>query len=291
MDDPNITMEEFIKLEEEKARRRGRVYNGEIAIYVVDDIFTSHTALSYESKSDKDNDHKEIDIIQSSRDRMLIEHRDAQGQIMLTSRDWRRLFDIRGPLVYELILEFFSTFRFGKAVLELDTAGALQFQLGCVRQCMSWREFILALGLHIAKEMQTSGFGLNWADSATQIFNKGGLSAYWIGISSTWDFLGEASRIDNYCPTLPVIDMAELVRLQICKNIEDTWAWVAQGTKRQQVATTGTPKPVEDVPVVDEGAQAIPAPVQAPQPPLASRSMPPRMFIIEEDVRKIRGAL
>ncbi|GKB04524.1 hypothetical protein Tco_0832667 [Tanacetum coccineum] len=46
--------------------------------------------------------------------RMLIEHRNAQGQSVFTSQAWRRLFDIRGPLVHELILEFFSTFRFGK---------------------------------------------------------------------------------------------------------------------------------------------------------------------------------
>ncbi|GKB26579.1 hypothetical protein Tco_0865980 [Tanacetum coccineum] len=43
---------------------------------------------------------------------------------------YQRLFDIRGPLVHELILEFFSTFRFGEVMLDLDTAGALQFQLG-----------------------------------------------------------------------------------------------------------------------------------------------------------------
>nr|GEX59025.1 hypothetical protein [Tanacetum cinerariifolium] len=218
--------------------------------------------------------------------RMLIEHRDAHGHIMFTSRDWRRLFDIRGPLVHELILEFFSTFRFGKAVLELDTAGALQFQLD---------------------------------------FRYGGLSAYWIGISSAWDFLGtspsytlimdlilrlchrliacsiaersQAPEKDRLlgltviAPTLPVIYMAELVRLQICKNIDDTWAWVAPGPERQQVSTTGTHEAVEDVPIVNEGAQAIPAPVQAPQPPLAARSMPQRMSIIEEDVREIRGAL
>ncbi|GKA47665.1 hypothetical protein Tco_0740548 [Tanacetum coccineum] len=59
--------------------------------------------------------------------RMLVEHRDAQGQSVFTSRAWRRLFDIRGPLVHKLILEFFSTFRFGEAVLDLDTPGALQF--------------------------------------------------------------------------------------------------------------------------------------------------------------------
>nr|GEW04924.1 hypothetical protein [Tanacetum cinerariifolium] len=33
MEDPNITMEEHIKLEEEKARRHGKVYNWESATY------------------------------------------------------------------------------------------------------------------------------------------------------------------------------------------------------------------------------------------------------------------
>ncbi|GJV64117.1 hypothetical protein Tco_1474945 [Tanacetum coccineum] len=33
MDDPNITMEEYIRLEEEKARKRGKVYNWETATY------------------------------------------------------------------------------------------------------------------------------------------------------------------------------------------------------------------------------------------------------------------
>ncbi|GKG19749.1 hypothetical protein Tco_0376848, partial [Tanacetum coccineum] len=33
MDDPNITMEEYIRLEEEKSRRCGKVYNWETATY------------------------------------------------------------------------------------------------------------------------------------------------------------------------------------------------------------------------------------------------------------------
>ncbi|GJU85158.1 hypothetical protein Tco_1292704 [Tanacetum coccineum] len=70
MDDPNITMEEYIRLEEEKARRRGKVYNWETATYgkiwnnedvhdlrsvetefpaiVFNDTLTSETALSCE---------------------------------------------------------------------------------------------------------------------------------------------------------------------------------------------------------------------------------------------------
>ncbi|GJZ15380.1 hypothetical protein Tco_0551057 [Tanacetum coccineum] len=86
----------------------------------------------------------------------------------------------------------FSTFRFGQAILDLYTPGALQFQLGGARRRMSWREFILALGLYTAEEMQTAGFGAYWADNARHIPDKGDLRDYWIGISSTRDFLGTA---------------------------------------------------------------------------------------------------
>ncbi|GJR65615.1 hypothetical protein Tco_0011680 [Tanacetum coccineum] len=81
---------------------------------------------------------------------------------------------------------------FGEALLDLDTPGALQFQLGGVRRRMSWREFILTLGLHSAEEMRTAGFGLYWIESAIQIPDKGDLRDYWIRISSAGDFLGTA---------------------------------------------------------------------------------------------------
>ncbi|GKB73430.1 hypothetical protein Tco_0934842 [Tanacetum coccineum] len=67
MDDPNMTMEEYIKLEEEKAHRRGRVFNWQTDTYgkirvdddlhdlrsveaefpaiVIDDAFTPQDAL------------------------------------------------------------------------------------------------------------------------------------------------------------------------------------------------------------------------------------------------------
>ncbi|GKC79090.1 hypothetical protein Tco_1129864 [Tanacetum coccineum] len=64
-------------------------------------------------------------------------------------------------------------------------------------------------------------------------------------------------------PELLTIDMAELVRLQICIEVDDTWAW------------------------------AVLAPVQAPPqpPPAAARTLPQRMDRFEEDVHEIRGAL
>ncbi|GKF85918.1 hypothetical protein Tco_0253745, partial [Tanacetum coccineum] len=50
MDDPNIAMEEYIRLEEEKARRRGKVYNWETATYAIvfNDTLTSEATLSCE---------------------------------------------------------------------------------------------------------------------------------------------------------------------------------------------------------------------------------------------------
>ncbi|GJV80607.1 hypothetical protein Tco_1516477 [Tanacetum coccineum] len=41
---------------------------------------------------------------------------------------------------------------------------------------------------------------------------------------------------------IPMIDIVELVRLQICEELDDTWAWVAPGPERQQVAAVGAPE-------------------------------------------------
>ncbi|GKD59820.1 hypothetical protein Tco_1297329 [Tanacetum coccineum] len=151
--------------------------------------------------------------------RMLMEHRDAQGVSLFTIRAWRRLFDIRGPLV----------------------------------------------------------------DSAREIPNKGDLRDYWIGISSARDFLGTAPSctaiqdpILRLCHRLIacsiagrsqaaekglmiialellIIDMAELVRLQICVEVDDTWAWVAMGPERQPDAAAGALGVAQDASVIDEG--------------------------------------
>ncbi|GKF52912.1 hypothetical protein Tco_0159822 [Tanacetum coccineum] len=90
--------------------------------------------------------------------------------------------------------------------------------------------------------------------------------------------------------------MAELVRLQICVQLDDTWAWVAMGPDRQSDVAASALGVAQDAPIVDEGGQAVSAPVQAPQqppppPPAPARTMPQRMARLEEDVHEIRGAL
>ncbi|GKE39975.1 hypothetical protein Tco_1463380 [Tanacetum coccineum] len=93
---------------------------------------------------------------------------------------------------------------------------------------------------------------------------------------------------------LPLIDMGELVKLNICMEIGDDWAWVALGPERQQVAAAGAPGAAEDVPVVDEGVQDDPTPVQAPQQPpspsplAVGRTMPQRLGRVEEEVHGLR---
>ncbi|GJW34398.1 hypothetical protein Tco_0054430 [Tanacetum coccineum] len=58
--------------------------------------------------------------------------------------------------------------------------------------------------------------------------------------------------------------LAVLVRLQICDELDDTWAWVAPGPERQPNAIAGALEVAEGAPNIDEGAQAVPAHVQSP---------------------------
>ncbi|GKG61771.1 hypothetical protein Tco_0623488, partial [Tanacetum coccineum] len=62
---------------------------------------------------------------------------------------------------------------------------------------------------------------------------------------------------------------------------------------RQPDAAAGAPGAAEDAPVVDEGDQTIPAPVQAPQqppppPPAAGRTMPQRLGRLKKKVSGLR---
>ncbi|GKB57020.1 hypothetical protein Tco_0913206 [Tanacetum coccineum] len=73
MDDPNITMEEHIRLEEEKARKRGKVFNWETAKYgkiwydeEIHDLRSVETefpaiAFNYE-KTDSKNDNEKVNL-------------------------------------------------------------------------------------------------------------------------------------------------------------------------------------------------------------------------------------
>ncbi|GJS49898.1 hypothetical protein Tco_0600019 [Tanacetum coccineum] len=364
MDDPNITMEEYIKLQAKKAQRHGRTFNWETTTYgksycddldfftyfeadylaiVYNDALTSNENVSSEPTINialppKDQRHQYLrferlkytdanisnfqerlgkiygrgvhrlqvfnfvglmaEMAEGLSCRMLMEHRDVQGQSIFTSRAWRWLFELGGD-----------------------------------KRCMSWREFILAMGLHIVEEMGSVGFRTYWAESSRWNPDKGDLSAYWRRILSEGDFLGTTLSYTairdpmlRLCHRLiacsilgrsqapekvTVIDLfylwgmdVESVNIPylldrylrrfaskrkrgICDEFDDTWAWVAQGPERWPDVAVGAPK-------VAEGAQAVPASVQAPKPPLATaqiRTIPQRMARLEEEVHGIRESL
>ncbi|GJW34070.1 hypothetical protein Tco_0054102 [Tanacetum coccineum] len=212
-------------------------------------------------------------------DRLSMVYVGDDGQAVFTSHAWRRLFEVRGSLVREFILEFLSTCRMSDTEMGLDVAG-----------------------LHYEEEMAEPGFGAYWSGSKRVITDKGDLRDYWMEISSDRDFLGSApsyvyirdprrksrarlfggyfigrltahfglvsdqglSDLSVVVSELPVIDLHELGRLNIS----------AEGAL-----------------AADEGAQGVPVPVQEPQPPPPApqpRTMSQRIDRLEEEVREMR---
>ncbi|GKE92393.1 hypothetical protein Tco_1573488, partial [Tanacetum coccineum] len=123
-------------------------------------------------------------------DRLSMVYAGDDGQALFTSHAWRRLFELRAPLVQEFMLEFFRTCRMSDTEMGLDVADTLCFQLDETRRRMTWRQFILALGLHSEEEMAEAGFGAYWPSSERVIPDKGDLRDYWMEISSDGDLLG-----------------------------------------------------------------------------------------------------
>ncbi|GJW66307.1 hypothetical protein Tco_0120731 [Tanacetum coccineum] len=138
--------------------------------------------------------------------------------------------------------------------------------LGGARRSMSWRQFILALGLYTSEEMAEDGFDAYLLGSERVIPDKGDLSDYSIKISSEKDFLRAA----------PSYTYIKRMLVESCMD------W---GTDK--VAAAAALGDAEDAPDVDEGAQAIPAPVHAPPPPplAVGRTMHQRLGRLEEEIQ------
>ncbi|GKC10489.1 hypothetical protein Tco_1007271 [Tanacetum coccineum] len=163
------------------------------------------------------------------------------------------------------MLEFFSTCRMSDIEMGLDVTDTLCFQLGGARRRMTWRQFILALGLHSEEEMAEPEFGTYWSGSERVIPKKGILE------TTGWT----SHSIGTFWGLLPPMFTSETLHVKGRKsrawlsggNFIRCLAWVASRPERQQDAAAGAPGAAEDAPTADEGAQAVPAPVHAPQPP------------------------
>nr|GEZ70699.1 hypothetical protein [Tanacetum cinerariifolium] len=116
MDNPNIAIEEYIRLEEETARQHVRVLISLIAdMAPLPPRDQRHLWLRYQGLT--------LEMRQDLAERLRILYTRVDGQEIFMSHAWRRLFEIREPLVHEFILEFFSTCKIGSE-MRLDVTDA-----------------------------------------------------------------------------------------------------------------------------------------------------------------------
>ncbi|GKE06112.1 hypothetical protein Tco_1398130 [Tanacetum coccineum] len=244
-----------------------------------------------------------LDMRQDLAERLRMVYTGDDGQEVFVSRAWRRLFDIRAPLVHEFLLEFFSTCRIGSE-MGLDVADTL---------C-----------LHTTEEMAKGGFEAYWLGSERVIPDKGDLSGYWIEISfdrgqtpknvSATDlfYLRSMNQGTTNVPYLLAQYLfrhtkgrkssAKLSRGHFIGRLAHHFGLVSDdGLKGLSIVTRElslidmvvaavAPMGAEDALDINEGAQAVPAPIHAPPPPppAAGRTMPQRLGRLEEEIQGLR---
>ncbi|GJS08991.1 hypothetical protein Tco_0365787 [Tanacetum coccineum] len=160
------------------------------------------------------------------------------------------------------------------------------------------------------QEMAEDGFSAYWLGSERVIPDKEDLSDYRVEIYSGRDFLRGAPSytyirdpVRRLCHRhaerrnsgarlsggYVIGRLAHHFGLVSDDGLSGLSVVASPRPERQQVPVAGAPEAVEDAPAVDEGAQADPAPVQAPQPPpppsAAGRTMPQRLGRLEEEIQ------
>nr|GEZ48846.1 hypothetical protein [Tanacetum cinerariifolium] len=237
-------MEDYIKLEEEKTRWHGKVYNWKNAKY---------------GKLVSKNGYDVLDIALPPKDQRHqylrfegLQYTDAD----ITDYE-ERLGRIYGRKVHRV-----QVFEFGGLTKLMDDG-------------------LSGMGMHTAEEIESVVFDAYRAKSARQILDKdpmlrlchrliacsiAGRSQAPKKVLEVVRFREEAcgddirgqfvTRLAEHFELLTegltmillyllVIDMGELVRLQICKELDDTWAWVAPGPERQPDAAASAWKRIQ----------------------------------------------
>ncbi|GJT15176.1 hypothetical protein Tco_0873882 [Tanacetum coccineum] len=276
-------MIQYIRPQTKNAQRHGQTFNWETATYdkvycedfnsfmefeadfpaiVYNDALTSNENVLSKPTVNRvhvlDFARLTEEMRQTLADRLRMVYTGDDGQELFTIYAWRRLFEIRGPL------------------------------LGEARRRMTWRQFILDLGLHTSKEMTEDRFEAYCISSRGHAPKKvTGIDLFYLrsmdqGTTNVPYLLaqylfrhaeGRKSRammsvryfirrlVDHFglvsdeglmglsviTRVLPMINLYELVKLNIYVRLGDTWAWVAQGLERQQVAAAGAPEVAEGI--------------------------------------------
>ncbi|GJZ65328.1 hypothetical protein Tco_0622024 [Tanacetum coccineum] len=230
MDDPNMTMEEYIKLEEEKARRRGRVFNWRTSTY---------------GKIRIDDDLHDLRSVKAEFPAIVINDAFAPQDALPCKSQGLEYTDVD-------IADFEERWR--------------GFTVGrYTRRRLSWRQFILALGLHTGEEVESLSFARYWSESERMIPEKGSLHDYY-------------RRLDVGSVNIPYLLARYLRRFAAGRK---SGAHISGGQFVSRLAEHfGL--------LTAEILRGLTAP---PPPPAAARTMPQRMARLAKDVHEIRGAL
>ncbi|GKC41653.1 hypothetical protein Tco_1059375 [Tanacetum coccineum] len=169
MDDPNITMEEYIRLEEEKARKHGKVFKWETAkygkIWYDEDI---HDLRPVETKFPAISFNDEVSSKTLSRKPMVSSLNDEiDFRVSFYDSDdedytiWH-LYHLVIKDTYGFVIRYEQELAERMRMVYTRDDGQ---EIGGARRSMTWRQFILALGLHTTEEMAKDGFGPYWLRS------------------------------------------------------------------------------------------------------------------------------
>ncbi|GJV85769.1 hypothetical protein Tco_1525667 [Tanacetum coccineum] len=261
MDDLNITMEECIRLEEEKAQKRGKVFNWETAKYgkiwydedvhdlrsvatnfpaiVFKDNLTSNETLFCEPTVSSLNNNK-IDFrisFDESDDEdytIFIRHMD------LPHRDQRHQYLRYEGLQYtEGDIADYETSIVGRCQAPEKVTVIYLFYLRGMDVDSINVPYLLARYLRLSASGRKQGSMISGGQFVAHL-------AEHFGLLTEERLQGLTVIVKD----LPDIDMAELVTLQICIELDDTWAWVPAGPARQEGNVGGV---AEEAPVAPKG--------------------------------------
>ncbi|GJS80870.1 hypothetical protein Tco_0747411 [Tanacetum coccineum] len=156
MDDPNITMEEYIRIEEEKAQKHRKVFNWETAKYGkiwYDEDVLDLRPIEIEFLAIVFNETPSCEPTVVGYIDKIVHNFEQRLETIFGRQDNRvHILDFEG-LTPDMRQDLAERMRMvctrddgQENEMGLDVVGALCFQLGGARRSMTWRQFILALG-------------------------------------------------------------------------------------------------------------------------------------------------
>ncbi|GJW32843.1 hypothetical protein Tco_0052875 [Tanacetum coccineum] len=221
-------------------------------------------------------------------DRLRMDHTWVDGQVEFASRAWRKLFEIRKPLVRELILEIFSKCKIAQGVLTAESSRVMDSKADLSNYCngiSSARDFLTMFPSYTAiKEplrrlchrliafTARRGQALKKVTTTDLYY----LKRMYEGTVNVPYML--AQYLFRHTEGRKEGD--KMSRGHFITRLAEHFSWLDYGSA--------------DYEITEEGVQDDPTPIQATQAPLAapsSRTVSQRLLRLEEEVHGLRDSI